>query len=366
MRVEIFDVEHGFCALVTGRSGERVLIDCGHNSVTGWRPSNYLRRQPLDLLVITNYDQDHLSDFYGVWSKIGFRWLSSNFSLAPPALATLKRQQGPLSPEMKALVDVLGGLGPIVPLRLPSIRWGAFCIPFPNWSPAETNKHSLVVFMEADGINIVFPGDLPEEGWEELLSGPEFRECLKRTNIFVTSHHGREDGFCKEVFNYCSPDIVVISDGPIQFDTQRGMDYSQYAKGITIRGDTYYTLTTRRFGKLTIESSIAGFTVSASKGMTDNISPILRALLSHSSPNRIPPASSLLGFGSTAEAVRSLDPTTRPPTLLDLPPPIQKPSILHLLAPPAPKPPASLLSQPQEDSPIARLLTELLKNRKKS
>jgi len=42
MRAQIFDVEHGACNLITADTGARVLIDCGHNSTTGWRPSVYL------------------------------------------------------------------------------------------------------------------------------------------------------------------------------------------------------------------------------------------------------------------------------------------------------------------------------------
>ena len=44
MKVEIFDVEHGGCAFITANSGARMLIDCGSNSSTGWRPSLYLSR----------------------------------------------------------------------------------------------------------------------------------------------------------------------------------------------------------------------------------------------------------------------------------------------------------------------------------
>jgi len=366
MRVEIFNVEHGFCALVTGRSGEQILVDCGHNSATGWRPSEHPLKRPLDLLVITNYDQDHLSDFCGVWSKIGFRWLSANFSIAAPTLATLKREQGPLSTEMKTLVNVLAGIGPIVPVPLPSIRWATFCIPFPYLRPNETNKHSLVVFMEADGINIVFPGDLPAEGWRELLAQPLFCEYLRRVNIFVASHHGRDDGFCKEVFNYCSPDVVVISDDEIQFDTQQ-VNYSQYAKGVAVDGQRRYALTTRNDGKLTIESSIYGFTVKTSNGTTNNISPILQALLSHSKPASNPSALGLLGLGSGAQALRSLDPSSRGLGLINSVPPRQNSILADLLRPPSqsPKPPASSLINPRPaDTLKANLLAELLKKRK--
>ncbi len=34
--------------------------------------------------------------------------------------------------------------------------------------------------------------------------------------MFVASHHGRASGFYDEVFTYCKPSLVIISDGPQQ------------------------------------------------------------------------------------------------------------------------------------------------------
>jgi hypothetical protein len=42
MHLQIFDVEHGACALLTCDNGARLMIDCGHNSTTGWYPGDYL------------------------------------------------------------------------------------------------------------------------------------------------------------------------------------------------------------------------------------------------------------------------------------------------------------------------------------
>ena len=42
MRIHIFDVSHGFCALLVADNGNVMLFDCGHNETTGFRPSKYL------------------------------------------------------------------------------------------------------------------------------------------------------------------------------------------------------------------------------------------------------------------------------------------------------------------------------------
>lgn len=66
MKLEVFNVEHGACALLTYDNGERIMIDCGHNASTGWRPGDHLRRLgvlSLRALFVTNFDEDHVSGF---------------------------------------------------------------------------------------------------------------------------------------------------------------------------------------------------------------------------------------------------------------------------------------------------------------
>jgi len=42
MILDIYDVEHGACALITTSNGRRILINSGHNASTGWRPGTFL------------------------------------------------------------------------------------------------------------------------------------------------------------------------------------------------------------------------------------------------------------------------------------------------------------------------------------
>ncbi|HTD89543.1 MAG TPA: hypothetical protein VK663_02690, partial [Burkholderiales bacterium] len=72
----------------------------------------------------------------------------------------------------------------------------------------ETNDLSLVTFINYAGFQILFPGDLEKAGWQALLLRPEFCSELMRTSILVASHHGRENGFCEDVFNYLKPQPV--------------------------------------------------------------------------------------------------------------------------------------------------------------
>src|SRR6266481_6961150 len=97
MRLQIFDVEHGACSLLTADNDVRLMIDCGHNATTGWKPGSYLLQQGiqgLDMLAITNYDEDHASGAADLFDKIYVAWLLRNASVSGTAIRMLKRENG--------------------------------------------------------------------------------------------------------------------------------------------------------------------------------------------------------------------------------------------------------------------------------
>ena len=76
MDIRIYDVEHGDCVLILSTQNEAVLVDCGYNSTTGWRPSDGLAKQGfgsrrrLHHVILTHPDQDHLADLPNVLEKL--------------------------------------------------------------------------------------------------------------------------------------------------------------------------------------------------------------------------------------------------------------------------------------------------------
>src|SRR5262249_30177290 len=117
MVLRIFDVEHGACAMLAGPNDAMAMIDCGHNSSTGWRPSEFLRnevgRSYLDYLLITNPDQDHLSDLSTLQeSGIFIRNLMTNWQVSPAELRWIKQQSGPVTSDAEALLHMRSTFGP--------------------------------------------------------------------------------------------------------------------------------------------------------------------------------------------------------------------------------------------------------------
>jgi beta-lactamase superfamily II metal-dependent hydrolase len=119
----------------------------------------------------------------------------------------------------------------------------------------DENNLSLVVFVKCGHHKIVFPGDIEKAGWLRLLQNPSFVQELYGVNLFVASHHGRENGYCEEVLNNC-PAIraVIISDKKKGYQTQETVDrYRQYAGGFSYGTDVRRVLTTRRDSSMMFE-----------------------------------------------------------------------------------------------------------------
>jgi beta-lactamase superfamily II metal-dependent hydrolase len=263
MVLRIWDVEHGACAMFhhrqSGVAGRLAMIDSGDTAV--WSPSAFIRyglnRTTLDYLFITNADQDHMSDLQGLWDRginvpVWFR----NPSLGPEIFRKIKEQGGPLTRDAHRYLQNPTGMTGAVGQPFDQYMGGITSRQFWNSYPqlTTTNDLSLVVFIKFAAFQILFPGDLEEAGWLALLRNPAFRAELANTDILVASHHGRENGYCKEVFDYCHPQAVVMSDKSIVHDTQlmaqayHNKVVKHHPMGVIVAtsGKRRHVLTTRR------------------------------------------------------------------------------------------------------------------------
>jgi hypothetical protein len=267
MLLRIFDVEHGACAMLAAPTGVNsdalAVIDCGHNSSTGWRPSTFCRyrlgRDYVDYLLITNADQDHISDLSTlIQSGISIRHLITNTQVSPQSLRWIKQQSGPVTADAEALIRMRSNFGPLgsgIPFNqaMGGIAVRSFCHPFPTFT--NSNDLSSVFFITYGHFKILFPGDLEKAGWKAHLQDQAFCAELRETTILVASHHGRESGYCEEVFQYLQPQAIVISDKSIVHNTQEMVpDYRSKVRtaGINIKNEQGHrqVLTTRRDGDI--------------------------------------------------------------------------------------------------------------------
>jgi len=261
MEFKIFNVRHGFCAALMD-ANYLALIDCGHDE-SKFRPLEWLYNQGyrhINSLIISNCDQDHISDLKALRDNFTVGALAVNPSVSSTVLRNIKQKGGPISTEMEILLKSINkpDLGTVyhVPLQTDAAYINLYWIYYPLES--DTNNLSLVTFIRFGTGNIIYPGDIEKRAWERFLAYPAFVNELKSTNVFIASHHGRICGYHEDVFNYCKPEIVVISDQERTFSTQEHDQYSKHATGINMGTilvpNIRKVLTTRNDGHLSLKN----------------------------------------------------------------------------------------------------------------
>lgn len=262
MRVEIFDVDHGQCAVVTAPNGERMMIDCGvlSDGDAYWWPSIHYLGERFALLALTNLDEDHAEDFASLVRRVRIERILSNPTVGYWELLALKKDG--MMAGVQTFARWLGG--PKVSLPDPnfgnvSVRW--YYNRYALGIMDNTNDLSMVIIVQFGAFNILFSGDMENAGWRSLLQLPAFVIDLIGVNVFVASHHGRESGCLAELFEGWMPEIFVISDGTIEYETQETTQwYRARARGIPVRGtnDRRFVYTTRNDGSMRIDVGPAG------------------------------------------------------------------------------------------------------------
>ena len=170
-------------------------------------------------------------------------------------MRAIKLDSGPLTGDAEWYVEACGSYNQPPSEPFDSNMGGITCRTFWNHYPTftSTNDLSLVVFIKYSNFKILFPGDLEKAGWLALLQRQDFVSELMGTDVLVASHHGRESGYCPQIFDYFTPSAVVISDKPIQHETQQMVpDYRKVIckQGVRVRTTMKdrHVLTTRRDG----------------------------------------------------------------------------------------------------------------------
>lgn len=268
MKLEIFNVEHGACSLLTCDDGRHIAIDCGHNSTTRWYLHHHLLARGityLDELWITNLDQDHLSGLVPLRRAMDIGNILINRSLTADDLWCLKYLGGQPTDDITLLCNLMK-LGQVnmpwapLPVGIDVVHaWNIAGHPF--W---DTNNLSMAAVLSMGGIKILFPGDLEADGMRSMLTNPVFGQKVRGVDLLVAPHHGRENGCCDQLFDlqlFGGPQACIISDGYIQHTSQQtvGWYHSRMSGIVLTDGTKRRVLTTRRDGNITIEVKPARF-----------------------------------------------------------------------------------------------------------
>jgi len=289
LKVIIFNVEHGLCAFVKSPTGRTLLIDCGKASK--FSPIKYIAEyEMIDCVgegrflftqfVVSHPHGDHLED------------IEKLKALYPPRI--MHRQGGYDWDEVKE-VNSESGAEIVQSYRTwqatysqpaPAVDWGFDLYARDYLTPAEAkrineskmvNNSSIPVIVTYNGSQyqekIFFTGDLEEDGWKELLKRQSFKNAIKGTTFFITSHHGHSSGYCKEIFDEMGKPLVnIVSARSGDDSVESSYSSRDNAYGVDLGGSKRYMLSTRTDGSICISVNPIGQYSLWSSNFGNNIS----------------------------------------------------------------------------------------------
>jgi competence protein ComEC len=210
LKISILDVGHGDFIYAVSPLGNNMVIDCGSGDII---PSSFLATiQTIDELQITHPHTDHFDDIIKISKKNirSFRCPSlDNFTDLNIGKNKYDREKINKLRELKRTISknddaVVSGSTFSRGVYFPSVV-----------DYTDPNTASCVTILSYAGFKILFGGDLPNEGWVNLLKQENFRRAINGINVFKVPHHGREEGCSDALFKYISPQLCIISDKPI-------------------------------------------------------------------------------------------------------------------------------------------------------
>lgn len=256
--IKIFEVDYGSCTAISTRDHHAILMDFGYSARSGFSPSQYLSQQrctSLDCLIVPAYGEEHLAGLSDLLRQTLADGLAIHFLVANPSLngehfheldAANQRFINMLTQDQHSPCQKFSQT-----MKIHGVDFSFFWNNYPDFEDA--HNLSLVTFLSYEDINIIFPSDLEAEGWRALLKHSEFRDRLRQANMFVASNHGREESYCPEVFDYCRPEMIIVSNELNQrISPNMWNQYQKHAKGCPSGVCDRKILTTHDDGSITI------------------------------------------------------------------------------------------------------------------
>ena len=264
LTVKFYDVEHGSCTHIITPNGKHFLVDIGSKStksVCQHLKSKYFQNHGcIDYLVITHPHLDHISDLENLYAyAIKPRVLWRDKDAFPLTIASsdsysqiaLKNKANKMNEEYSSPIDIEvsptnssynGGVN--IDLISPTVIGN---------EKNDLNYYSCVLVLQYGGFKIVLTGDNPADKLEEMLVQQNFRSIISNATVLLAPHHGRDSDFCESFVDAVNPRLTVISDKPIQHETQAHAAQKYYHKTIGTKWgeNNRKVFTTRSDGTIT-------------------------------------------------------------------------------------------------------------------
>jgi len=269
LKIIIWDVQHGSATYMRTPNGTHIVKDLGTGSFgendRQFSPLMYLKNKHgvsrLDYVIISHPHKDHIDDI------LNFDDLSPRVFCRPKHLSSedimkdVRKEDKPLFEKYLEINDKYNQ--PVPSENDPSLAQNNGGVEINHFHPNKSstsniNNHSIVTVVKYAESKIIIPGDNEPASWKELLENHDFRDAIRDADIFVAPHHGRESGYCPEIFEYFKPKLTVISDD-VKSGTSATDKYSKLSTGWTVHhrdgreSQRRFCVTTRSDGYITID-----------------------------------------------------------------------------------------------------------------
>src|SRR4029077_10477788 len=206
LEITVWDVGHGNAAYIKTPNDRHIVVDLGDDGGDKFSPLRTLHGRgirQLDVVLVTHPHRDHLDDIFN------FYLLAPVTFSTPRHLSDADIRSGNRAADLLIVQRYLeirqhytGGRDPAHDLAVPANYGGAvFQVFAPFRCPTgNLNNHSQVVVVSYAGLKMVLPGDNEAPSWNELLADPTFVAAVKGADVLLASHHGRDAGYCADLF----------------------------------------------------------------------------------------------------------------------------------------------------------------------
>lgn len=248
-------------------NGRRAIIDCGGDGDPDSSPLLAMNptgeRQPLDYLVLSHPNRDHISHLPLLSKLFDVKMLFHNPAITEQKLR--EESEDASGPSNRECVDMYYKYSASYTQPVPyedspkHPDWGGGCTIHCFYNQDEdmsVNNLSVAVFIVSGDCAVLCGADLEQAGWEAMMEKSDFVDMLRKTRVLVASHHGHENGFYRDAFDEFRPTVTIVSDGP-SADSVTGL-YDEVTEGITIDGKWRKVLTTRKDETITIHVDYSG------------------------------------------------------------------------------------------------------------
>jgi beta-lactamase superfamily II metal-dependent hydrolase len=261
LEITVWDVQHGNAAYIKTPNNRHIAVDLGAgDSFSPLRELHARGVRYLDALIITHPHRDHIEEVSDL-QLVPALSLNTPWHLTEAAIRTGNRPNDStvVDEYLRIRRDSTFPVYAANDFQNAANFGGATLQVFGGSACADgnLNNHSLVFVAGYANLKVVIPGDNEPPSWKELMLNSAFTAAISGTDVLVAPHHGRDSGYCAELFDAMGkPRLIVISDGRFG-DTSATDRYRAQSRGWTVydatgQGETRYCVTTRCDGHITV------------------------------------------------------------------------------------------------------------------